>query len=169
MPSEEWRDIPGFDRLEASSLGRIRSHSRSGVKCLAQRPNLWGYLSVKPYINGKQVSTTVHRLVLTAFRGPRPAGKECRHLDGSRTNNCIDNLAWGTRSENQQDQMRHGTASCLNQRGEYNPGFKLNAQVCSAMRNLRHAGLTLRAIGRILGVADSTVCRFLQKEKVLIF
>jgi len=57
----------------------------------------------------------VHRLVLEAFVGPCPGGMECRHLDGDPTNNRLDNLRWGTRKENMEDMVRHGT-SCKGER-----------------------------------------------------
>src|SRR5262249_12949164 len=34
---------------------------------------------------------------------------EVRHLNGIRTDNRPENLAWGTKSENMQDAVRHGT------------------------------------------------------------
>lgn len=50
-------------------------------------------------------------MVLRAFVGEPPAGHECRHLDGDRQNNALDNLAWGTRAENVADTIRHGRHS----------------------------------------------------------
>lgn len=51
----------------------------------------------------------MHRLVLSAFVGPAPEGMEALHRDGSRANNRIANLAWGTHAQNQRDQLAHGT------------------------------------------------------------
>ena len=52
----------------------------------------------------------VHRLVLEAFVGPCPPGMECRHFpDGTRSNNVLSNLSWGTRKQNHQDKRTHGT------------------------------------------------------------
>jgi hypothetical protein len=50
----------------------------------------------------------VHVLVAAAFLGPCPDGQEVRHLDGDKLNNCLDNLIYGTRSENNLDTVRHG-------------------------------------------------------------
>jgi len=38
-----------------------------------------GYQIITLYINGKRKDVKVHTLVLTAFRGPKPKGKEGRH------------------------------------------------------------------------------------------
>lgn len=51
----------------------------------------------------------VHRLVGAAFLGPLSEGMETRHLDGNRLNSRLDNLRYGTRSENRYDQIAHGT------------------------------------------------------------
>lgn len=69
------------------------------------------YPCVGPTRDGKQRATPVHVLVALAFHGPRPEGMEVRHLDGTRTNNRPENLAWGTHSENMQDKVAHGTAT----------------------------------------------------------
>ena len=60
---------------------------------------------------GRGNKVYVHTLVLTAFVGPCPAGCECLHGDGNRTNNCDFNLRWGTRLENVRDSIAHGTAN----------------------------------------------------------
>ena len=80
-----------------------------------------GYLTVKLGIPSK--TYTIHVLVATAFHGPCPDGMECRHLDGSRTNNQSSNLEWGTRQQNCHDAARHGTSNI----GERHPHAKLSA------------------------------------------
>ena len=42
----------------------------------------------------------IHRLVLEAFVGPCPEGKECNHKNHERDDNELTNLEWVTRSEN---------------------------------------------------------------------
>ena len=101
---EEWRSIPGWFGYEASNLGRIRSPR----KVLAQHITRNGYL-ITILSRGKAKTVSVHKHILLAFRGPAPEGHECRHLNSIRTDNRIENLAWGTHSENAQDQVRHGT------------------------------------------------------------
>lgn len=113
---EQWRTIVGCDGChEVSSFGRVRSVSRD------RGDNYWitgRLLSTKPSTTYPKVNLchgrvrkthTVHTLVLKAFVGPPPPGMEARHLDGNRLNNRLDNLAWGTKSENMADRLRHGT------------------------------------------------------------
>lgn len=70
-----------------------------------------GYRSVGLYAEegGKSQTHLVHRLVCRAFHGPPPSNEhtDVRHLDGDKANNCASNLAWGTRSENMRDVVRH--------------------------------------------------------------
>jgi hypothetical protein len=54
----------------------------------------------------------VHRLVLEAFVGPCPPGMQCRHFpDSNPVNNWVNNLQWGTQSENEVDKKTHGTSN----------------------------------------------------------
>ena len=118
---EEWRDIPGYEgRYQASSLGNIRSLDRkvnigkgftrlmrgrvlkpAGSKYNAHLTVVLGHGS-----NG----SAVHKLVALAFLGPAPVGCDVRHLDGDPLNNRVDNLAYGSRTENILDVYRIGRA-----------------------------------------------------------
>ena len=121
MSSEEWRPVPGWEYYEVSSLGRVRSLDRivgcnggtrvAHGRVLTATPNSTGYLCITLHEQGEGKNVQVHSLVLEAFVGPKPDGLEARHLDGNHLNNCLDNLRWGTRSENILDRVRHGTHS----------------------------------------------------------
>lgn len=122
-PIEEWKPVVGFEgKYEVSDLGRVRSLNRDiyqprfpGGKPHRQtrkgqilRPGRMpqGHQSV--VLTRKGGSFCVHALVLAAFVGPRPSGMDVRHLDGNPANNTLGNLAYGTRSENCADAVRHG-------------------------------------------------------------
>lgn len=117
MESEEWRQLPGYEgAYEVSSLGRVRSLARIDsrgrrirARILSQWPHQTGHMYTKLSRNGDSRHGKVHRLVLLAFVGPPPVGCEALHGDGNPANNRIDNLSWGTRSENLYDRVRHGT------------------------------------------------------------
>ena len=59
--------------------------------------------------NNKKKRYSVHRLILEAFVGPCPKDMECRHLDGNKLNNKLNNLKLGTPKENQADRILHKT------------------------------------------------------------
>jgi hypothetical protein len=117
MEDEIWRPLPEYEgSYEVSSLGRVRSLARIDsrgrrirARLLSQWPHPTGHLYTKLSLNGNSRLCKVHRLVLLAFVGPPPAGCEALHGDGNPANNRIENLSWGTRSENMYDRVRHGT------------------------------------------------------------
>ena len=104
---ENWKDIPGYEgRYQVSDQGRVRSFcldTRGRFLKPGRMPS--GHLSVAL---GRRNSQCVHRLVLLAFVGPPPKKSECRHLNGVPSDNRLENLKWGTRSENIGDDFVHG-------------------------------------------------------------
>lgn len=107
---EEWRSIPGFPGYEVSSRGRVRSFKRGPAgQILSTPPNGRGYAYVRlasPL--GGHPGREVHTLVAEAFHGPRPDGLQVRHLDGCKNHNWVENLAYGTRTQNAIDSVQHG-------------------------------------------------------------
>lgn len=98
MTEEVWKDIPSLDSYQASNLGNIRYKGHTKRKL---QLNSSGYLYLGVRVNGKFMSLRVHRLVAETFL-PKIDGKEfINHIDGDKTNNCVDNLEWCTASENE--------------------------------------------------------------------
>jgi hypothetical protein len=149
-----------FDNYEVSDQGRVRSlerliRSRRNVdgsyrfrllparilKQVQVKPTRdgAGYRSVVTMYNddGQKYAYT-HQLVLEAFVGPRPAGKEARHLDCDPCHNQLVNLAWGTRAENVEDSRRCEAFI----RGEQHGAAKLTEAEVLRIRNLRAAGIS---------------------------
>lgn len=86
-------------------MTRARSHPKMLVPTIKQG----GYLAVHMRLkdNGRPSLMSVHRLVAEAFLGPSPFPEAVvRHLDGERTNNRPQNLAWGTQRDNAADRWR---------------------------------------------------------------
>ena len=76
---------------------------------LIDNRNRGGCYSVKLYNKNRVKDIKVHRLVLTAFEGQCPIGKEGSHLDGNPKNNNISNLKWESHSDNCSRKITHGT------------------------------------------------------------
>lgn len=122
---EAWRTIPGLDgNYEVSNLGRVRSRDRYYWRAPSRRrPDPKGWYRLYP---GKVLATPlgshgypvftacgrprlVHRAVLEAFVGPPPTPfHEALHRDDDKENPHLENLRWGTRSENVADAYRNG-------------------------------------------------------------
>lgn len=83
----------------------LRVRYRYKGRLLRPAPGTSGHLSV---LLGRGNNVAVHTLVLTAFVGPRPEGREALHGDNGVHDNSLDNLRWGTRSENILDDIRRG-------------------------------------------------------------
>lgn len=105
---ELWKTISTHENYQVSSLGNVRGPRKDRLKLVDGGQ---GYLKVTLSKNGKHVDKRVNRLVAEAFI-PNPDNLPLvMHKDNNRANNCVDNLAWGTHSENNQymyDCGRHG-------------------------------------------------------------
>jgi hypothetical protein len=111
-------------------------------------PDRNGYLRVDLGA-GRSDCRLVHRLVLEAFVGPCPEGMECRHDPDYNPGNCrLENLCWGTKKENGEDKVRHGTTA----KGErIGSAVLTEADVLEALV-LRAAGESIASIARRFGV-----------------
>lgn len=146
--NEKWKPIPRLPGYCASTLGRIRSPRKrqplKGSICKRSGYVEYGTLAGKPSPKG-------HILVTEAFHGPAPfKGAHVRHLNGIRTDNRPENLAWGTAAENQADVARHGT-----RRGTINGRTLLSEDQVIALRRLHATGAyTLKCLAEHFGVSE---------------
>ena len=104
---EVWKPIPGYEGwYEVSDQGHVRTFRRGANGRLLKPGRMpQGHLSVAL---GRGNSQCVHKLVLLAFVGPAPDKHECCHNNGDPADNRLENLRWGTRSENIKDAYAHG-------------------------------------------------------------
>jgi len=150
--AEVWKPIEENPDYEVSNQGRVRSLKHGKVRVLRPYRNNKGYLLVSLMRLNKRKHRTVHSLVLTAFVGPRPDGYEACHNDGTRTNNTLSNLRWGTAKGNAADRVLHGTSN----RGEVNGHAKLTeADVLAIRADTRPQ----KVIAADYGIAQSNVSR----------
>jgi len=122
MTKEIWRKIPTYKHYMVSDLGRVRSMTmtlftkktekmcsyktvRSGRILRPGRNTKYGHVTV---CLGRRNSINVHRLVMWAFVGACPRGKEVLHNNGRASDNRLINLRYGTRSENNIDSSKMG-------------------------------------------------------------
>ena len=143
---EEWRPHPLYTEYWVSNHGQVLH-----INLLT--PTRFGdhYFQVQM---GRMKRKNVHSLVLEAFVGPRQKGKVARHLDGSRTNNRLDNLRYGTYIENMQDRKKHGTGN----NGSRHGMSKLTEKDVQEIRDrYKPWKLTLRTLGKEYGVTQDTI------------
>lgn len=99
MEKEIWLPIKhGGGKKEVSSLGRVRNSVTKRI--LRQSIGKDGYPSITFWVDGKNSSFRVHRLVAEAFI-PNPKLKSTvNHKDFNKTNNRVSNLEWNSTEEN---------------------------------------------------------------------
>ena len=112
----KWKMIEGYPDYEISDNGQVKSLKFGKTKILKQSINSSGYQQIYLYRSGERKNYGVHRLVIKAFSGPCSEGKECNHIDGIKSNNCVENLEWITSVENIQHALKTGLkiANCGN-------------------------------------------------------
>lgn len=129
--NDRWKEIPGYEGYyKINTLGivkginRVIKHSTGSDKVwkgkyILQSSNEAGYQMVSLAKQGKITQSLIHRLVAQTFI-PNPENKPCvNHLNGIKSDNFIDNLAWCTYSENELHSYRVlGKKSVLNRLGK---------------------------------------------------
>ena len=160
---EIWKDIPGYEgRYQASNMGRIRSLDRlvRGVchhtgkefyrkaKGKILRPGRYckcGHVSV--VLGHGAAGSPVHRLIMKTFAGEAPEGMEVLHKNGDPTDNRLENLRYGTRTENILDVYRQGKK-----------WRKLSPDDVQAIRFGFYCGISGVELAGMLNVSPSSIC-----------
>lgn len=155
----EWRPVlDGYYAI--SEIGDVRRL----VKCQGAqvgkliKPYLstTGYLSIKAYLNGKKVSSSIHRLVAAAFLGTAPSLKHVvNHKDGNKLNNHVANLEYCTKSAD----IFHAYATGLRKpcQGESHGQTKLTSDQVREIRRLWKSGTKQSAIARLFETPAPTI------------
>jgi len=164
--NEVWKPIPNFPGYEVSDYGRIRSYRKylgGNIWEINKEPQRIlksalshsgkGYLFVRLIVNNKPSFLSVHTAVLITFIGQPPIGYQCRHKDGDKLNNHLDNLIWGTSKQNCKDRSLHGTKAM----GETHPSAKLNNNQVLSLRELAKNGISQKELVIQFGITQTAV------------
>lgn len=93
LPGKELLQYPSYRITED---GRV--YSLHEAKYLSPAKTKKGYLSVSLRTpDGRSKSELVHRLVAKCYLGY--SDLDVNHIDGNKSNNCVNNLEWVTKSE----------------------------------------------------------------------
>ena len=159
---EIWKVIAEYPKYEISNFGNVRSWRKRGNfnNDMSDSPKLlkpWtsnGYQMVTLIERGKQKHFAIHRLVAIYFIGKLPDKHVVCHKDDNRLNNMVDNLYYGTYSQNGKDAVRNKKLKS----GEDHPDAKLSNSDVDTIRHLVVSlGKTHKEVADIFGVAKSTI------------
>lgn len=169
--SEVWKAIVGYEGYyEVSDYGRVRSldryvgHNCGGLRlykghlCEIRAKTIYPAVSLSR--DGKVKRFHIHELVLTAFRGTKPAKAEACHKDGDGWNNRVDNLRWDTKSGNAQDRSRHRRANLSEGHGN---SRLLNEDV-ARIREAYLFGARRSDLAKAHGITRHNVGRIVRRE-----
>lgn len=114
MKRETLIDIIGFEnRYAISNKGRIFSKKRNKFLSDGRNRKTNQYVTASLFKeDGIKIKVRIHNLVATHFI-PNPKNKsEVNHKDFDKRNNCVSNLEWVTRKENQNHAYNAGRMVC---------------------------------------------------------
>lgn len=168
---EVWAAIVGYEGLyEVSSYGRVKTlpKTKTGknkdgylrrrverIRCLCSGAT--GYLHVNLCKSGATKTHKIHLLVCEAFHGKKSSNQECRHKNGNQIDNYEWNLCWGTKRENVEDKIIHGS-----HRHERNSNVKLTKSQVLDIRGRDND--TNASLAREFGVSWTQISRIKSKQ-----
>ena len=146
----EQKQIEGWPEYEVDTNGDVWSVRRGANRKL--RPMLQGkkskqYRAVGLCRDGKQINRKVCHLVLETFVGPRPDGQECRHLSDNSLDDRLENLSWGSASQNMIDRSVNGSQN--NQR--------LTVPDVRKIKQMLEDGYTCKEVAAFVGVSHWSI------------
>lgn len=153
---ERWIPIPGSEIYSMSSWGRLRNNRSQRIKKLF--PNKYGTLIVV-ISNNSGVGSTSHNITkfMRLFMPPQPTPQHAIfHLDGDKTNNHVDNLAWMTN----QERIKRGYKKNIRHSKGFQPQLTLaEKRIISTLWN---KGISQVKIGKTIGRSNSTVSKYIR-------
>ena len=156
--SERWRPIVNYEGwYEISDIGRTKRVMKANntfVGRILTPRHTRGYLTIVLHKDGVRGTYLIHRLVIAAFVGPCPDGKQVHHKDANKWNNCIENLEYVTSSENALHACKLGLM--VNHVGEEHGMSKLTEKNIHAIRKL-FGTMTHKEIGILFNVTRQTI------------
>ena len=162
---EVWKPIAGYEgKYSISNYGRVKNTSCIHRTKMGMILNPWEgnkhYLYITLSKDSKRKTFAAHRLVLDAFVGKNPGGKQCAHWDGDPHNNRVSNLRWATAKENCADRDRQGRTA----KGEKQGSSVLDEKAVKSILKLKNSGMSKYEVGHLACVSYSTIERIWMGE-----
>ena len=160
LENEIWKNvtIDGkiFDKYFVSNLGRFKNSK--GVIMQNYKPHHTGYI----YLRVDKEKYALHRLVAFAFIENPENKPVVNHIDGNKTNNCVNNLEWCTIKENNQHNHNVGLIKVYVRKvGQCNLNEELVKEYNSIVEAIKTTGI--KSIKEVLYNKQKTAGGFLWK------
>lgn len=159
-----YRHIPGFPGFACGSDGSFWSVKSGSWRPLKRqmRETRKGkfYWCISLYDDsGKKRLLQCHRVIARTHLGPRPPGLICRHLNDDSLDLRVENLTYGTYSDNMRDSIRNGRQAF----GERSGRSRLREADVVEMRNRFAAGgVDTVQLARDYGTDSSSVSKIIK-------
>ena len=101
----EWRSLEEFPNFLFSDTGLVK---KNGKYLPVSLSGSGGYPRITLSNKFERKRVRIHSIIAELFIGPCSVGQVVRHLDDDPENNNVNNLAYGTRSDNMFDAVRNG-------------------------------------------------------------
>lgn len=158
------KDIPNFEGLYAVDIhGNVFAYgnlAHKEEKQLKPRLKKNGYLYINLRKDGKNVDSTVHRLIAKTFIGDVD-GLQVNHINGDRTDNRLENLEAVTKSQNILHGFfvnKNGVAKLTHEQAEeVKHRAKLGERQCDLAKEFKVFRQTINQIVRGVGYVKSNI------------
>lgn len=171
MYKEIWKKIKGWPNYRVSNLGRVKSvdriinkirngtvvHCHLKGKVIKPKPHGDGYCVVGLHRDGRSKNARVHRLVASAFIDNPLKLPFVLHNDDDTSNNCADNLSWGTHQDNMDDMVIRGRPHNGELKGSLHPLARLTERDIPVIRKRLRAGDIPTHIARDYGIGKNQI------------
>ena len=155
------KQIKGYPHYRITKTGRV--FSLWFGRFLKPGSVTGGYPAVILCEGGKQLTRTIHRLLLETFVGPCPEGMVCRHLNGNPKDFRLKNLVWGSAEDNWKDRKQHGRTCAP--KGTRNGAAKVTEGEVKQIRHCYQQGnCTLDDLAKVFNISRSQTGRIVRRE-----
>jgi len=166
---EEWVDIPTLPGYQISNKARIRAktrvimnkgraHIRKASYCRYHKGK-GGYMFARLSVKGVVKKHYIHRLMMMAFVGPIPEGKEVDHINRIRDDNRIENLRYVTKQEQNANRVLNPSL------GEDCNFSKLTEKQVREIRSISPP-YNFPLMSKKYGVKEATIKRVINRENL---
>lgn len=175
---EHWETIKGCSNFKISNKGRVKSISRKirfvhavtgnehfrktkDVILKAIKDKRGYYLVSLRGDDGLIYRTPIHRLVAESFI-PNPNNYQIiNHIDGVKSNNCVENLEWC----NHQQNMKHAALNGLSVFGERHYKSKLTNEFVELLKIKMALGFNNCELSREYGISSKAIAEIRSGRK----